>query len=163
MRNIQIYLGVLREAVGVVNDQLPESVAELRNPSSALVMAYRGKVAMLMEKYKNYYMQEGETADVLHSDYQQQRDALLNGVVNESVNLMGIKEFALNREKVLELLKTHHTDIFKKQMVQFVCSVELKVCTCAIMFPLIDVLFTYAEIYVPTGPANSTDVCRNVL
>ena len=137
MCNIQIYLGVLREAVGVVNDQLPERVAELRIPISATVMAYRGKVAMLMEKYKICYMQDGEKAEVLHSDYQQQRDTLLNGVVNESVNLMGIKEFALHSEKVLELLKTHHTDIFKKKMVQHIRSVELKVCTSAIVFPMI--------------------------
>lgn len=148
MCNIQIYLGVLREAAGVVNDKLPESVAELRNPSSASVIAYRGKVAMLMEKYKIYYMQEGETADGLHYDYKQHRDALLNGVVNESVNLMGIKGFTLNREMAFELLQMHHTDIFKKQVVQFVRSVELKVCMCAIMFPLIYIVHLCVDICV---------------
>ena len=60
--------------------------------------------------------------------FDEQWDTLIHGVVSERVNDSGDKVSVLDSEKVFELLKTHHTDIFKQGVVQFIQSLERRVC-----------------------------------
>eukprot|EP01032_Pedospumella_encystans_P025055 gene25055-28324_t len=110
----QMYLCVLREAVGLPDDSmLPYSLEEFHIPDTVSVARYRRKVGLLMEKYKGYYMQERseeQATSVLHPAFTKQRDSLIYGVVNESINSRGAQDSVLNKEKVFELLEAHHTD-----------------------------------------------------
>ena len=128
---MQMYLCVLREAVGLPDDSmLPDSLEEFQIPSTVSVARYRRKVGLLMEKYKGYYMQERseeQTASVLHPAFAKQRDSLVYGVVNESINARGAQESVLDREKVFELLEAHHTDVFKERVIEFIHAVEVRV------------------------------------
>lgn len=107
---------------------LPDSLAAFHIPSSVSVDAYRGRVSYLMETYQCDYMQKGQEAGDLHPRYQEHRDTLLRDVVTESVNDSGVVESVLNKEIIYELLQTHHTDIFKRSVVNFIQSVERQVC-----------------------------------
>eukprot|EP01032_Pedospumella_encystans_P017399 gene17399-19826_t len=124
----QMFLCVLREAVGLPDDnKLPGSLEEFHIPSTVSVACYRRKVVLLMEKYKGYYMQERseeQAASVLHPAFTKQRDSLIYGVVNESINARGAQESVLDREKVFELLEAHHTDVFKEIVIEFIHAVE---------------------------------------
>lgn len=128
---MQMYLCVLREAVGLPDDSmLPDSLEEFHIPDTVSVARYRRKVGLLMEKYKGYYMQErleGQEASVLHPAFTKQRDSLVYGVVNESINARGAQESVLDREKVFELLEVHHTDVFKERVIEFIHAVEGRV------------------------------------
>ena len=116
-----MYLCELRDAVGLPLDgKLPASLEEFQIPETTSVARYRSKVALLMEKYKGYYMKKGQDADVLHSMFHQQKDALLHGVVHQSDH----KVPALNREKVIEMLKAHSMNAFKEKMIEFIWTVE---------------------------------------
>eukprot|EP01032_Pedospumella_encystans_P016193 gene16193-18483_t len=96
----QIYLCVLRETVGLPDDcMLPDSLEEFHIPSTVSIAYYRSKVALLMEKYKGYYMQKGQEDDVLHPTFHQQKDALLYRVVHQSDHINDIQVPVLNRDK----------------------------------------------------------------
>ena len=122
---MQMYLCELREAVGLPDDnKLPGSLDEFHIPSTVSVACYRRKVALLMEKYKGYYMQQGQDADVLHPMFHQQKDVLLYRVVDQSDHNNDIQVPVLNREKVFELLKAHSMNAFKEKMIEFIRTIE---------------------------------------
>ena len=127
----QMYLCVLREAVGLQHDSmLPESLEEFHIPSTVSVACYRRKAALLMEKYKGYYMQERseeQGASVLHPAFTKQWDILLFDVVSEGSSNSSTQVQELNREKVFELLNAHSTDAFKERVIEFIHAVEDRV------------------------------------
>eukprot|EP01032_Pedospumella_encystans_P016172 gene16172-18459_t len=121
----QMYLCELREAVGLPDDSmLPASLEEFYIPDAVPVARYRSKVALLMEKYKGYYMQNGQDADLLHPVFHQQKDALLYRVVHQSDHINDIQVPVLNRDKVLEMLKAHSMNAFMEKMIEFIRTIE---------------------------------------
>ena len=80
-----------------------------------------------METHQCDYMQVGEEAENLHPRYHEQWDTLINGVVSESISDSGDQVLVLNREKVFELLQTHHTNAFKQLVLKFIQSIERQV------------------------------------
>ena len=104
---------------------MPESIANFHIPSSVSVEGYRGRVSYLMETYRCDYMQVGQEEGNVHPRYHEQWHTLMYDVVNESESCVQLP--VLDREKVFELLRTHHTDIFKQLIVDFIQSIERKV------------------------------------
>ena len=116
-----MYLCLLREAVGVENDNLPETLSvEFPLSDSLPNDACRSKIEELVEKCKHYYVKKGDETGTLDERYGQHRTALM--------------EILTDKSKLFQFLQAHRVEVFKQKIITFVQSVEEKVSYCHSIF-----------------------------